>query len=251
MLAPPKALIVTSGLLDPSRYRALGVRVCPLVPIANRPLVLHVLDGLRAAGVREVAVLGDGATRAEVASVVGSGSAELAVRYVDHVDRQALDAPAIAVQPADAVLNAPLQDLLGEVASARFDGAVVRVPAIAPAIGTTDRPPVAAPAHVGACLLGPEAADGLGASLDDAGVSVDALAAALIASSSRVHEDEVRGCLACCDGDDGLLRANRLALEGLEPECRGRAAGRHRDPGPGRHPSRPRSYGRRSCGGLP
>jgi len=32
-----------------------------------------------------------------------------------------------------------------------------------------------------------------------------------------VHEDEVRGCLACCDGDDGLLRANRLALEGLKP----------------------------------
>ena len=63
-----------NGLLDPSRYRALGVRVCPLVPIANRPLVLHVLDGLRAAGVREVAVLGDGATRAEVASVVGAGA---------------------------------------------------------------------------------------------------------------------------------------------------------------------------------
>ena len=219
MLAPPKALIVTSGLLESSRYRALGVRVCPLVPIANRPLVLHVLDGLRAAGVREVAVLGDGATRAEVASVVGSGSAELAVRYVDHVDRQALDAPAIAVQPADAVLNGPLQDLLGEVASARFDGVVVRVPAIAPSIGTTDVPPI--PAHVGACLLGPEAADGLGASLDDADASVDALADALIASSSRVHQDEVRGCLACCDGDDGLLRANRLALEGLKPNVEG------------------------------
>jgi len=221
MLAPPKALIVTSGLLEPSRYRALGVRVCPLVPIANRPLVLHVLDGLRAAGVREVAVLGDGATRAEVASVVGGGSADLTVRYVDHVDRQVLDAPAIAVQPADAVLNAPLHDLLGDVASARFDGAVMRVPAIAPGIGTTDPPPIAAAAHVGACLLGPEAADGLGASLDDAGVSVDALAEALIASSSRVHEDEVRGCLACCDGDDGLLRANRLALEGLRPGVEG------------------------------
>ena len=36
-----------------------------------------------------------------------------------------------------------------------------------------------------------------------------------MASTARVHEDEVRGCLACCDGDDGLLRANRLALEGL------------------------------------
>ena len=52
MPSAPKALIVTNGLLDPSRYRALGVRVCPLVPIANRPLVLHVLEGLRAAAAR-------------------------------------------------------------------------------------------------------------------------------------------------------------------------------------------------------
>jgi glucose-1-phosphate thymidylyltransferase len=214
MPSPPKALILTNGLLDPSRYRALGVRVCPLVPIANRPLVLHVLEGLRTAGVREAAVLGDGATRAEVASVVGDGSAELAVRYVDHVDRRALDAPAVAVQPADAVLSGPLQDALGDVASAVFDGAVMRVPAITPAFGS--QPPAIAAAHVGACLLGAEAADGLATSLDDTTASVDALAEALLASSPRVREDEVRGCLACCDGDDGLLRANRIALERLE-----------------------------------
>ena len=214
MPSPPKALILTNGLLDPSRYRALGVRVCPLVPIANRPLVLHVLEGLRAAGVREAAVLGDGATRAEVASVVGDGSAELAVRYIDHVDHRALDAPAVAVQPADAVLSGPLQDALGDVASAVIDGAVMRVPAITPAFGSQS-PAIAAAAHVGACLLGAEAADGLAASLDDTAASVDALAEALIASSPRVREGEVRGCLACCDGDDGLLRANRIALESL------------------------------------
>jgi len=207
MPGPPKALVLTSGLLEPSRYRALGVRVCPLVPIANRALVLHVLDGLRAAGVREVAVLGDGATRAEVASVVGEGGAELAVRYVDHVDRRALDAPAIVVQPADALLRGPLDGPLGEVAAARVDGAVLRVPAVAV--------PVPAHAPVAACLLGAEAAGDLGASLDADGASVDALADALIATSSRVSEDQVRGCLACGDGDDGLLRANRLALEGL------------------------------------
>jgi len=214
MPSPPKALILTNGLLDPSRYRALGVRVCPLVPIANRPLVLHVLEGLRAAGVREAAVLGDGATRAEVASVVGDGSAELAVRYIDHVDHRALDAPAVAVQPADAVLSGPLQDALGDVASTVIDGAVMRVPAITPAFGSQP-PAIAAAAHVGACLLGAEAADGLAASLDDTAASVDALAEALIASSPRVREGEVRGCLACCDGDDGLLRANRIALETL------------------------------------
>jgi len=214
MPSPPKALILTNGLLDPSRYRALGVRVCPLVPIANRPLVLHVLEGLRAAGVREAAVLGDGATRAEVASMVGEGGPELAIRYLDHVDDRALDAPAVAVQPADAVLTAPLETVLGAVAAARFAGAVVRVPAIAPALGAGEPPAVSSAAHVGACVLGPEAAGRLGGALDAEG-SVDALADALLASSPRVHEEEVRGCLACCDGDDGLLRANRIALESL------------------------------------
>src|SRR5215212_3657884 len=107
MSGAAKALILTDGLLDPSRFRALGVRVCPLVPIANRPLLLHVLDGLRAAGVRE-------------AAVVGEDAGGIAVRYVDHADARALDAPAIVVQPADAVLRAPLETALADVAGGRL-----------------------------------------------------------------------------------------------------------------------------------
>src|SRR3954466_5130525 len=105
MLGAPKALIVTAGLLQADRVSQLGVRVCPLVPIANRPLLAHVLDGLRAAGVREAAILGDGATRAEVAAALGEGGGELTIRYVDHADHRALDAPAVVVQPADALLG--------------------------------------------------------------------------------------------------------------------------------------------------
>ncbi|MEA2383412.1 MAG: glucose-phosphate thymidylyltransferase [Solirubrobacteraceae bacterium] len=201
MLGPPKALIVTAGLLHGDRVGQLGVRVCPLVPIANRPLLAHVLDGLRSAGVREAAVLGDGATRAEVAAVLGAGSSELAIRYVDHVDARAIDAPAVIVQPADAMLRAAFDTALLEVATARIDGAVMRLAAPA--------------ARVGACVLGTEAADALAASLDGSRASVDALADTLVASSERVSVDEVRGCLACGDGNDGLLRANRLALETL------------------------------------
>jgi glucose-1-phosphate thymidylyltransferase len=201
MLGPPKALIVTAGLLHGDRVSQLGVRVCPLVPIANRPLLSHVLDGLRSAGVREAAVLGDGATRAEVAAVLGAGTSELAIRYVDRVDSRAVDAPALIVQAADALLRAPFQTALGDIAAARIDGAVMRF--AAPTSG------------VGACVLGAAAADALGASLDGGGASVDALADALVASSERVMVADVRGCLACGDGNDGLLRANRLVLENL------------------------------------
>jgi glucose-1-phosphate thymidylyltransferase len=202
MLVAPKALIVTAGLLSGDRVSQLGVRACPLVPIANRPLLAHVLDGLQSAGVREAAVLGDGATRAEVAAVLGEGSSELAIRYVDHVDRGVLDAPALIVQAADAMLRAPLHVAADDVAAGRIDGAVMRLPAPT--------------ARAGACVLGPDAAGALAAALDGDGATIDALAEALVAASaSRVRVEEVRGCLACGDGNDGLLRANRLALEGL------------------------------------
>jgi glucose-1-phosphate thymidylyltransferase len=201
MPGPPKALVATAGLLQPDRLSRLGVRVCPLVPIANRPLVAHVLDGLRAAGVREVAVLGDGATRAAVATVFGAGGADLAIRYIDHVDERALDAPALIVQPADALLGAPLDGVVSDIVAARLDGAVLRVETPAP--------------RVGACVLGTDAAGAFAASLDNDAATVDGLADALVASSERVRVAEIHGCLACADGDDGLLRANRLALEGL------------------------------------
>jgi glucose-1-phosphate thymidylyltransferase len=198
MPGPPKALVVTAGLLQAHRLSGLGVRVCPLVPIANRPLVEHVLDGLRAAGVREVAVLGDGATRAEVAAVLGEGGPELAIRYIDTVDTRAVNAPAVVVQAADALLSAPIDGPLGDIAADRLDGAVMRL----------DAPS----GRAGACLLGAGAAAPLRGTRE---VDVDGLADALVASTRRVRVAEVHGCLACGDGDEGLLRANRLALEAL------------------------------------
>src|SRR4051812_18266725 len=127
MPGPPKALVVTAGLLQADRIGRLGVRACPLVPIANRPLVVHLLDALRSAGVREAAILGDGAVRAEVADVLGAGTDGLALRYVDRVDDRALDTAALVVQPADAMLGAPLDGSLREVEANRLDGAVLRL----------------------------------------------------------------------------------------------------------------------------
>jgi glucose-1-phosphate thymidylyltransferase len=197
MPGPPKALVVTAGLLQADRIGRLGVRVCPLVPIANRPLLVHLLDALRSAGVREAAILGDGAVRAEVANVLGEGTAELVLRYVDRVDDRALDASALVVTPADAMLGAPLDGSLTDVGAGRLDGAVLR---LASPAGTA-----------GACVLGSDPARAHRAVLEHP----DALADALVASAARVRVSEVHGCLACADGDDSLLFANRLALEGI------------------------------------
>jgi glucose-1-phosphate thymidylyltransferase len=210
MRAPPKALVLTSALRSAGCFAELGVRAAPLVPIANRPLIAHVLDGLRAAGVREAAILGDGATRAELAAVVGEGGPELGIRYVDHVDPRVLDTPALVVHPADALLAAPFECVLGGVARTRYDAAVLRV-------GATGGEPQREPS-VAACVLGDDAAAALAPSLDDGGASVDPLARALAASDRRVHVTDVAGCVACSDGPDGLLRANRLALERISAD---------------------------------
>jgi glucose-1-phosphate thymidylyltransferase len=200
MPGPLKALVLTPGPANADRLSRLGVRVCALAPIANRPLLAHVLDGLRSAGVREVAVLGDATTRAEVAAVLGDEADGLTIRYVDRVDARALDASALVVQPADALLGAPLDGALDDVLTGRLDAAVMRVPMPAP--------------HVGACILGPGSTAALAGADEPA---IDALADVLVASARRVRVAEVHGCLACGDGDDGLLRANRIALEGLPP----------------------------------
>jgi glucose-1-phosphate thymidylyltransferase len=214
MSCPPKALILTDGPLETNRWRRLGVRARPLVPIANRPVVLHTLDALRAAGVREATVLADGAMRAELGDVLGEGTTDLAIRYADHIDDRALDTGALVVQPADALLRAPLEGLLGEVSSADIDGAVLRLPR--PAAGSVaDAAAALASAQVAACVVGRDAAEALARCFDGSHGTVEALADCLVAASTRVRVGEIRGCRACGDGDDGLLHANRILLEGL------------------------------------
>ena len=147
---PRRRSSLPTGLLEPAVIARWGCGL-PLVPIANRPRVLHVSRGC---GPPACARSPSWATVRRAQSRVGGGPRQRGPRgpILDHVDRQALDAPAVAVQPADAVLTAPLQDLLGEVASAG---------STAPSCGSPGSPRPSAPAapgrraaHVGACLLG-------------------------------------------------------------------------------------------------
>jgi glucose-1-phosphate thymidylyltransferase len=199
-----KALILTGEPVEASRWRTLGVHARPLVPIANRPVVLHTLDALRAAGVREATVLADGEMRAALGEVLGRGTPELAIRYADHVDERALDARALVVEPADALLRAPLAGVLGAVGDDDIDGAVLRL-----------APSASPSSQVAACVLGQDAAAAMARSFDGCDGTVESVADELVAGSRRVRVGEVRGCRACTGGDDGLLHANRMLLEGL------------------------------------
>jgi glucose-1-phosphate thymidylyltransferase len=214
MTGPPKALILTDAPPETNRWRRLGVRARPLVPIANRPVVLHTLDALGMLGVEEASVLADGAMRAELGEVLGNGTSDVAVRYVDHVDDQALDAGALVVQPADALLRTPLADVLGEVAAANIDGAVLRL-AAPPSGSVADAAAALAVQQIAACMVGPDAAEALASCFEGSHGTVEGLADRLVTGSTRVHVGEVGGCRACGDGDDGLLRANRIMLEGM------------------------------------
>ena len=200
-----KALILTDAPVEADRWRTLGVHARPLVPLANRPVVLHTLDALRAAGVREATVLADGALRDVLREVLGRGTPDLAIRFADHVDEQALDARALVVEPADALLRAPLDGVLGEISADDIDGAVLRLPA----------PATSSVTEVAACVLGQDAAVAVARDLDGSDGTVETVAEALVAGSRRVRVGEVRGCRACTGGDDGLLHANRMILESL------------------------------------
>jgi NDP-sugar pyrophosphorylase family protein len=172
-----KALILTGAPVEADRWRTLGVHARPLVPLANRPVVLHTLDALQAAGVREATVLADGGLRAALGEVLGRGTPDLTIRFADHVDEQALDARALVVEPADALLRGPLDAVLGEIGADDIDGAVLRLP-----------PPAASSiTEVAACVLGQDAAVAMAGDLNGSDGTIETVADALMAGSRRVR----------------------------------------------------------------
>src|SRR5206468_1675143 len=78
---PVKALVLSGG--EGSRLRPIThTNAKQLIPVANRPILFHVLDAIQGAGISEVGIV-VGQTADEVRAAVGDGSAwGLTVTYV-------------------------------------------------------------------------------------------------------------------------------------------------------------------------
>jgi glucose-1-phosphate thymidylyltransferase len=68
-----KGVIVASAT-DSVRRAPLDPRVAaPLVPVANRPILFHALEGMREAGIADIAIVACPATAADIRGAVGDG----------------------------------------------------------------------------------------------------------------------------------------------------------------------------------
>src|SRR5215213_6291123 len=79
-----KALILVGRGDDDRPWPIAPAGPKQLFPVANRPILLHSLEELRAAGILEVTILADNSVNATFRQAIGSGrECGLSVRYAD------------------------------------------------------------------------------------------------------------------------------------------------------------------------
>jgi glucose-1-phosphate thymidylyltransferase len=185
-----------------------------LFPVANRPILFHNLEGLRAAGVREVAILAERGTGDAVHGALGDGDEwGMSVQYVEWSSsvgvggalaaaQDFVAADPVVVQQGAALLRERMRTHLAAFARERLDALALRLPA------TQAQP---ADARTPGYVLSPRAVSILcesGAANPLAGVR---------ARGGRVRIQRVDGCLVSHRDAASLLDSNRRMLEGLQP----------------------------------
>jgi glucose-1-phosphate thymidylyltransferase len=184
-----------------------------LFPVANRPILFHNFESLRAAGVLEVAILAEPDVRRGIQRAVGDGSEwDLMARFLPWrssfgiggalaAGREFIGEEPVLVQQADALLRERMHRHVSAFARERLDALGLRLRA-----GTAGAP---APGY----LLSPRAVSILLGGDDMAPV------AGIRSHGGRVRIQRVDGCLACHGDQDALLDSNRRMLELIAPSC--------------------------------
>jgi glucose-1-phosphate thymidylyltransferase len=219
--------------------------------VANRPIVCHVLDRLRDAGVREAALVVPMEASTELQMCLAAeGPAEVAVRCFpyDHDELPAALASAIAflgeapcvVHPPDGLLAEPLANYAERLNADGPDLVVLmrKGSGEIDSIGLATRrllrladersSSVVALGPSGVCLLGP---GGLRLAQDvgwrtDRESDLVTVAERLVANGGALRIEYVEGWLRCTGKPADLLQMNRVVLDELGPQI---------DPIPGAH----------------
>ena len=184
------------------------------MPVATKPILFHLLEALRSAGVLEAALLTEPQTASIYEVAVGDGAAwGMAITYaqceLDTDVRGALrvagdfvDGQPVLVLPADAILRERLREHIVEFARQDLDALALML--------RRTRTPEPRPRLAGGYLLSPRAV----ALMLQSPADHDPLAR-LRRHGSHVRVLDVEGCLACHGSEASLLEANRLALESI------------------------------------
>jgi glucose-1-phosphate thymidylyltransferase len=219
-----KAVVVARETSDERAWAGLGFPPGPLMPVANKPVLFHSLEALRAGGIKAVAIVVGDRTRDEMRSAVGDGSRwSLSVEYLEapsdtglvDVLRGAdafLRGEPFFVQEGEALVRDPIGAVGERFTRENLDALVLRLPAPERfhAAKVNGQPPSML-APFGGCFLGSRVLRAMA----EPGLELPALLARVRELGGRLQVEQVDGCLACHGGPEALLDANRHALENL------------------------------------
>ncbi len=210
-----KALILTGRSRDEATWPSWRREPQHLFPVANRPILAHNVEALRAAGVLEAAIFVDADCAEPVQRAIGDGrDLGVNIRYIEwdardgvsgalSAGRRFLDGEPAFVQQAGALLGERLHTHIASFAREGLDALALRLSRPAP----DPVPVVAMPWY----LLSPRAIEMLGDGDEPASNPV----AGVQAGGGRVRVQMVDGWVPCQGDVDALLEGNRRTLEGL------------------------------------
>ena len=211
-----KALILAETEPDGGPWSAATPPPRQLFPVANRPVLFHNLQALRAAGVVEAAIFAEPHTGAAIERAVGDGREwGLSLRHADWnpgvgvggalaAARDFIDGDPIVVQHGDALLRDRMASFVSSFAAERLDTLALRLSS-PPAGVRRGRTPW--------YLLSARAIEILAAGREAAANPV----AGVRAQGGRVRVQVVNGCVPSHGDLEALLECNRRLLEDLVP----------------------------------
>jgi glucose-1-phosphate thymidylyltransferase len=207
-----KALILTAETPGDDRWPASSATPRQLFPLANRPILHHNLEAVRAAGVLEATIMAECGSGDAIREAVGDGSdwgltldvgewaAQTGVRGALASGRTFVGDEPVLVQRGDALLRDRMHRLITAFASEDLDLMALELAGG----GAAPRP---------GYLLSPRAVSIL---CDDDAAGGGSPMAGLRAHGGRVRVEHVDGLLASAGGQDALLAGNRAMLERLQ-----------------------------------
>jgi len=237
-----KGLLLAASTRDDELTALAGGRAAHRLPVANRPLLSYGLAAMQASGVEDVAVIVSSGTAEDVRGLLaGSTDGMMRIACLDagepqglvHALRAAthfLDDRPVMVHLGDALVSQPLPPLFDELAVGAADaiflvrnasefGGQMPTLGVRPLRLVDDKPvPPGEQALTGVFALGPAAVDAALALPDDAGVTEIVRA---VGDTGRLETRIVNGAWKYTGEVDGLLAANRMVLDTIEPELAG------------------------------
>jgi glucose-1-phosphate thymidylyltransferase len=232
-----KAVVLAHTRREPGLWARLGIGARFLVPLGNRPVLVHHVEALARAGVRDIALVIDRETGQGIHRAIGDGAAwGVRIQYVElrepleacgllGIVETLLDREPFVMQEGDVLVHDRMEPLSARFASQHLDALALELSSTAavgrpgPRLASVDGRSTTLPDVVGACFVHPRALADLG---DDAsGDAVGDVVATLTASGSRVDRARVSGCVPCGGDHAELLAANRAVLSSVQSSTEG------------------------------